>query len=105
MLRLDYAEQTSPENGATTDTRPAPTAGRELPGLPGWRIALRRAVLFVVERALGQCLGATPTRGALVLVAVVGLLAVITVTLSVGNALLVLLAGVIMRISCEYRSR
>jgi hypothetical protein len=37
--------------------------------------------------------------------AIAGLLAIIAVTLSPGNALLVLIAGVIMRISCEHRSR
>jgi hypothetical protein len=97
MLRQDYAEQTAPA--------PTPVTERPAGGMPGWRIALRRYVLFVVDRALGTCLAPTPTRGVLVLLAILGLLAVITVTLSIGNALLVLLAGVIMRISCEYGSR
>ncbi len=96
MLRQQYAEQASSQ---TPTERPAGRA------LPGWRIGLRRAVQTVVERALGTCLAATPTRGVLVLLAIAGLLAVITVTLSLGNALLVLLAGAIMRISCEYRGR
>jgi hypothetical protein len=97
MLGQHYAEQT-PEAAPPQDV----PVGR---GLPGWRITLRRTTLNVVERVLGTCLAATPTRGVLVLLAVLGLLAVITVTLSVGNALLVLLAGAIMRISCEYRAR
>ena len=97
MLRQDYAEQTAPAPTPVT----APPAG----GMPSWRITLRRFVLLVVERALGTCLAPTPTRGVLVLLAILGLLTVITVTLSIGNALLVLLAGVIMRVSCEYRSR
>lgn len=92
MLRQDYAEQTAL----------APPTGRTM---PSWRITLRRLVLLVVERALGTCLAPTPTRGVLVLLAILGLLTVITVTLSIGNALLVLLAGAIMRISCEYRGR
>lgn len=97
MLRQDYAEQTTP---AATPVAAAPTGG-----MPSWRIALRRLVLFVVDRALGTCLAPTPMRGVLVLLAILGLLTVIAVTLSIGNALLVLLAGAIMRISCEYRSR
>ncbi|HEX4722864.1 MAG TPA: hypothetical protein VH333_10145 [Pseudonocardiaceae bacterium] len=95
MLRQDYAEQTTPQPSERTTGR----------AQPGWRIALRRGVRGVVTRALGVCLAPTPARGVLVLLAIVGLLAVITVTLSVGNALLVLLAGVIMRVSCEYRRR
>lgn len=96
MLRQDYAKQTHP---------PPPTERPVGRGLPGWRIAVRRGVHVVVERALGECLAPTPTRGVLMLLAVLGLLAVIAVTLSVGNALLVLLAGAIMRVSCEYRGR
>lgn len=81
------------------------TVGPADRGLPGWRIALRRGTQTVVERVLGHCLAQTPARGVLVMLAILGLLAVITVTLSLGNALLVLLAGVIMRVGCEYRNR
>lgn len=101
MLRQHYADettQTAPTAG-TVDTHPAGRA------LPGWRIAVRRVAWTVVERVLGDCLAPTPTRGVLVLLAVAGLLVVIALTLSVGNALMVLLAGAIMRISCEYRGR
>jgi hypothetical protein len=94
MLRQQDADQTY----LPRSVRPARHT------LPGWRITLRRVVMTVVERLLGHCLAATATRGVLVLLAIVGLLAVITVTLSIGNALLVLLAGVIMRVSCEYRN-
>jgi len=102
MLR-QYAEQSSPEtvspSGDSTTVRPTGS------GLPGWRIATRRVITTVVERALGECLAPTPTIGLLVMAAIAGLLAIIAVTLTPGNALLVLLAGVIMRISCEHRSR
>jgi hypothetical protein len=102
MLR-QYAEQSSPEtawsSGDSTTVHPAGA------GLPGWRIATRRVITTVVERALGECLAPTPTVGVLVMAAIAGLLAIIAVTLTPGNALLVLLAGVIMRISCEHRGR
>jgi hypothetical protein len=102
MLR-QYADQSSPETVAPSgDSTTVPTAGS---GLPGWRIATRRVITTVVERALGECLAPTPTIGLLVMAAIAGLLAIIAVTLTPGNALLVLLAGVIMRISCEHRSR
>jgi hypothetical protein len=88
LLRQQYAEQ--------------PSNSRRL---PDWRITLRRGARVVVERALGECLAPTLTIGLLVLLAIVGLLGIIAMTLSVGNAALVLLAGVIMRISCERRDR
>jgi hypothetical protein len=101
MLRqyADQSPETAEPSGDSTTVHPA---GR---GLPGWRIATRRAVNTVVERALGECLAPTPTIGLLVMAAIAGLLAVIAVTLSPGNAALVLLAGIIMRISCEYQAR
>lgn len=107
MLR-QYAEQSSPETAQLGTTQPSgdsTTVHPAGPGLPGWRIATRRVITTVVERALGECLAPTPTIGLLVMAAIVGLLAIIAVTLTPGNALLVLLAGVIMRISCEHRSR
>jgi hypothetical protein len=107
MLR-QYADQSSPETDQLGTTAPSGDSTTVHPagsGLPGWRIATRRVVTTVVERALGECLARTPAIGLLAMVAIAGLLAVIAVTLSPGNALLVLLAGVIMRISCEHRSR
>jgi hypothetical protein len=106
MLR-QYADQSSPETAQLETTQPSgdATANPVGSGLPGWRIATRRVVTNVVERALGECLAPTPTIGVLVMAAIAGLLAIIAVTLSPGNALLVLIAGVIMRISCEHRSR
>jgi hypothetical protein len=107
MLR-QYADQSSPETtqlGTTQPSGESTTAHPTGSGLPGWRIATRRVVTNVVERALGECLAPTPTIGLLVMAAIAGLLAIIAVTLSPGNALLVLIAGVIMRISCEHRSR
>jgi hypothetical protein len=102
MLR-QYAEQSSPETATPSgDSTTVPPTGS---GLPGWRIATRRVITTVVERALGECLAPTPTIGVLVMAAIAGLLAIIAVTLTPGNALLVLLAGVIMRISCEHRGR
>ncbi|HEY3608364.1 MAG TPA: hypothetical protein VGL06_12730 [Pseudonocardiaceae bacterium] len=107
MLR-QYADRSSPETTQLATTQPSgdsTTAHAAGSGLPGWRIATRRVVTTVVERALGECLAPTPTIGLLVMAAIAGLLAIIAVTLSPGNALLVLIAGVIMRISCEHRSR
>jgi hypothetical protein len=108
MLR-QYADQSSPETTRLSETaQPSgdPTTVHPAgPCLPGWRIAARRVVTTVVERALGECLAPTPTIGLLVMAAIAGLLAIIAVTLSPGNALLVLLAGVLMRISCERRGR
>jgi hypothetical protein len=98
-----YAEQSS--SGTAQPSADSVVPAHSNTGLPDWRVALRRGVTTVVERALGECLAPTPTKGMLVLLAIFGLLAVITVTLSLGNALLVLLAGVIMRITCEYRGR
>jgi len=107
MLR-QYADQSSPETAQLDTTAPSGDSATVRPagsGLPGWRIATRRVITTVVERALGECLAPTPAIGLLVMAAIAGLLAVIALTLSPGNALLVLLAGVIMRISCEHRSR
>jgi hypothetical protein len=102
MLR-QYAEQSPPETA--TPSGDTPTAHPTGSGLPGWRIATRRVITTVAERTLGECLAPTPTIGLLVMAAIAGLLAIIAVTLSPGNALLVLLAGIIMRLSCEHRSR
>jgi hypothetical protein len=66
-------------------------------------MTLRRLVIRVLDRTLGECWAANPRRGLLMLLAVVSLLAVIAITLSVGNAALVLLAAVAMRITCERR--
>jgi hypothetical protein len=105
MLR-QYAEQSSSETARLETTAPAGDSTHPAgSGLPGWRIATRRVITTVVERALGECLAPTPTIGLLVMAAIAGLLAIIAVTLTPGNALLVLLAGVIMRISCEHRGR
>ncbi|HVV18634.1 MAG TPA: hypothetical protein VHF06_04315 [Pseudonocardiaceae bacterium] len=91
MLGQQYAERPT-----ETVTPPGRT-------LPHWNIALRRFVAVVLERTLGECWAPNPRVGLLVLLVIVGLLAIIAVTLSVGNALLVLLAAVVMRISCERR--
>jgi hypothetical protein len=101
MSVQQYAQPSSsgPAEPAATSTTVHPTGG----GLPAWRIALRHGVAVTVERSIGECLAPTPTVGLLVLAAIIALLAVIAVTLSVGNALIVLLAGVIMRITCETR--
>lgn len=93
MLRQRYAER-------PTDTAPT-TSHRTRP--PG-NVTARRYVARALERMLGECLAPNPRSGLLVLVAIVCLLGVIAVTLSIGNALLVLLAAVVMRVSCE-RSR
>lgn len=120
MLR-QYADQSSPETAQLSEagqlsetaqlSKAAQPSGDPTTvhpvgrGLPSWRIATRRVVTTVVERALGECLAPTPTIGLLVLAGIAGLLAIIAVTLSPGNALLVLLAGVLMRISCERTGR
>lgn len=93
MLRQQFAER--------------PTAHTDVPSrrrtLPQWNVTLRRLVTVVLDRTLGECWAPTPTRGVLVLLTIVSLLAIIAVTLSVGNAALVLLAAVAMRITCERR--
>lgn len=92
MLRQQYAE------------RPArPAAHATGATLPRWNVTLRRFVARVVERTLGECLAPNPRVGLLVLLVIVGLLGIIALTLSIGNALLVLLAAVVMRVSCERR--
>jgi hypothetical protein len=97
MLRQHRAGQPStrsatPTEGPYSDVTPV-----------GRRATTRRFAVKVVERALGECLAPTPGIGLLVLLVVAGLLAVIAVTLSVGNALLVLIVAVVIRISCERR--
>jgi hypothetical protein len=107
MLR-QYADQSSPEAAQSDTTAPSGDSTTVHPagsGLPGWRIATRRVITTVVERALGESLAQTPAIGLLVMATLAGLLAVIAVTLSPGNALLVLIAGIIMRLSCEHRGR
>jgi hypothetical protein len=91
MLRQQYAER------PTADT-PAPP---DRLTLPRWNVALRHIVTVVLERTLGERLAPTPRAGLSILLAVAALLVIIAVTLSVGNAALVLLAVVIMRVGCE----
>jgi hypothetical protein len=91
MLRQQYAQR---------PTEKVTPAGRTL---PHWNIRLRRFAATVLERTLGECWAPNLKVGLLVLLAIVSLLGIIAVTLSVGNALLVLLAAVVMRISCERR--
>jgi hypothetical protein len=95
MLRQQYAEQSDQH----TDTV-RPGAGRTL---PPWRIAVRRWLAVACERILGECWAPNPRTGLLVLLVIIGLLAVIAVTLSVGNALLVLVVAAVMRLACERR--
>ncbi len=71
--------------------------------LPNWQVVARRTVGTLSERILGECWAATWQRGLLMLSLIAGLLVVIAVTLSVGNALLVGAAGAVMRILCEHR--
>lgn len=71
--------------------------------LPDWRVVTRRRVITVCERVLGECFVPNARTGVALLLAIVGALTVIALTLSVGNALLVLLAAVVMRIVCERR--
>jgi hypothetical protein len=72
--------------------------------LPEWRVVARRLVLTVCERVLGECFVPNARTGLAVLAAVIGALTVIALTLSIGNALLVLVVAAVMRIVCE-RSR
>jgi hypothetical protein len=95
MLRQQYAEQSDQH----TDTV-RPGAGRTL---PPWRITVRRWLAVACERILGECWAPNPRTGLLVLLVIIGLLAVIAVTLSVGNALLVLVVAAVMRLACERR--
>lgn len=71
--------------------------------MPDWRAVARRWVLAGCERALGECFVPNARTGVALLAAIAGALTVIAVTLSAGNALLVLLAAVVMRIACERR--
>jgi hypothetical protein len=91
-----YAEPTA--TTADTDRLPAGTP------LPPWRITARRVVLTACERAIGECFVPNAGAGLAILGSIVALLAVIAVTLSVGNALLVLLVAIVMRILCERRN-
>jgi hypothetical protein len=95
MLRQQYAEQATTEQDAD-----APSVGRTL---PQWRVVLRKSVGTVLERTLGECWAPNPRTGLLVLLLIIGLLGIIAVTLSVGNALLVLVVSVVMRVSCDRR--
>jgi hypothetical protein len=71
--------------------------------LPNWQVVARRTVGTVTERILGECWAPTWQRGLLVLSVIAGLLVVIALTLSVGNAVLVAAVGAVMRIVCEQR--
>ena len=92
MLGQQFAESPTDES-VTQEARP----------LPEWRVMARRRVLTVCERILGECFVPNARTGVGLLAAVAGLLTVIAVTLSVGNALLVLLVAVVMRIICDRR--
>lgn len=70
---------------------------------PDWRVVARRRVITVCERVLGEYFVPNARTGVALLAAIVGALTVIALTLSVGNALLVLLAAVVMRIVCDRR--
>lgn len=84
MLRQHDAEQ-------LTDRTDAPVRR----SMSGW---LRAAL----ERVVGECWPG-PKTAVLVLFVIAGLLAVIALTLSIGNALLVALVAVVMRVACEWR--
>lgn len=98
MLGQQYADSAGELTGSAADTG-APE-GR---ALPEWRVVTRRRVMTVCERVLGECFVPNARTGVAVLAAIIGALAVIAVTLSVGNALLVLLVATVMRIACERR--
>lgn len=91
MLRQEYAEQSE------QSTVPA---GRTL---PHWQVVARRWLGVALERVVGECWSPNPWAVLLVLGVIVALLVVIAVTLSVGNALLVALVGIVMRVACERR--
>jgi hypothetical protein len=111
MLRQQHAEKPSsaePTRTVGTD-QPRHTARRRVVAsrrvvVPRRAVVPRRVVVAVVERALGERWAPTPGRGVLVLLAIAALLGVIALTLSVGNALLVLFVAVVMRVACEYRN-
>jgi hypothetical protein len=67
--------------------------------------AVRRRVLAFTERTLGECFAPSLRVALPVLLLVVALLGVIAYTLSIVNALVVIAAVVVMRISCERRGR
>jgi hypothetical protein len=93
------SEQRYVEPSTQDERRPAAST------LPDWQVTARRIVGTVTERILGECWAPTWQRGLLVLGLLAGLLAIIAVTLSVGNALLVAAVGGVMRILCERRNR
>jgi hypothetical protein len=98
MLRQHSAEQPSsgsvgPITETVVDAHPV-----------NRRTTARRITIAVIERTLGECWSSTPKLGVLVLAMIVGLLGVIALTLSIGNALLVALVAVVMRVACERRS-
>ncbi|HEX5404036.1 MAG TPA: hypothetical protein VFX16_17250 [Pseudonocardiaceae bacterium] len=96
MLRQHYAERSSSEQPDTDQ----PSAGRVL---PQWQITTRRWLAVTCERILGECWAPNPRTGLLVLLLIIVLLGIIAVTLSIGNALLVLVVAAVMRIACERR--
>lgn len=89
-----------PSGISTEPSTDAPPAGRTL---PAWQITTRRWLAVACERILGECWAPNPRTGLLVLLVIIGLLAVIAVTLSIGNALLVLVVAAVMRVACERR--
>lgn len=91
-------QQSAETAGTAVDT--ATPGGR---ALPDWRVVTRRRVLTVCERVLGECFVPNARTGVALLAAIIGALTVIAVTLTVGNALLVLLVAGVMRIACERR--
>lgn len=91
MLRQQYAEQSE---DSTVAVRPT---------LPQWQVVARRWLSVVVERIVGECWSPNPKLALLVLAVVVGLLVVIAMTLSIGNALLVAAVSVMMRVVCDRR--
>jgi hypothetical protein len=97
MLEQQYAEPSPADGDPPADRAPAGST------LPNWQVVARRTIGTVCDRILGECWAPTWQRGLLVLGVIVGLLVVIAVTLSVGNALLVGAVGAVMRILCEYR--
>jgi hypothetical protein len=99
MLRQQYVEPPSTEQ---VGDQGRPAIGR---ALPQWQVTLRRSVHMVLERCLGECFAPNARIGLLVVLLIIGLLTIIAMTLSVGNALLVLLVAVVMRISCERGKR
>ncbi|HEX5114718.1 MAG TPA: hypothetical protein VFW65_05920 [Pseudonocardiaceae bacterium] len=98
MLGQRYADSADELTDSAVEI-PAPE-GR---ALPDWRVVTHRRVMTVCERVLGECFVPNARTGVAVLAAIIGALTVIAVTLSVGNALLVLFVAAVMRIACERR--